>query len=596
MSVGEIGLKAKAFFLHENVVLLVLAVIVGVAGAHVALGFREGISLVNRLFYQVSAENLTSRLTELPWWQVMLAPALGGLLVGQVNTRLMKGRRGQGVGNIIEVNALHGAKMDLKQGLSNALANTISIGAGASIGREGTILHLTSTVTTWCAARLRLQQHHQHILLGCAVAAGMAASFNAPIAGVFFALEVVLRHYALTAFAPVVISSVIGTMITRIYYGDFPAYILPHYDVVTFWEFPAFLLLGIVCGFAAILFMWTVFTTEDIIRKVKLPAWLKPAIGGLTVGGIALFLPHVMGVGYETTTKVLNESLGMNLTWLLGLIVFKTVATAVSIGSGFGGGVSSPSIFVGTIVGSAFGTVAAMPFPDLGIHTGLYAIVGMASTSAAVLGAPISCILIVFELLGDFKITIGVMSGAAVATLLVQSILGKSYYLWRLQRRGIELEGARAMQILRQQVVGDVAGTGFHSVEATTKLMEVIDFLHTLPEGAEAVVVEDGYRFVGTIQLEDVKDVAFDPLANQDALEAQSFVRLYPEVLTADQTLARAIAVMSKWKADRLPVVSDVDSMSVVGMVDKNTLLEAYVDALLQAEAESHGGGAKSRT
>lgn len=596
MSVGEIGLKAKAFFLHENVVLLVLAVIVGLAGAHVALGFREGISLVNRLFYQVSAENLTSRLTELPWWQVMLAPALGGLLVGQVNTRLMKGRRGQGVGNIIEVNALHGAKMDLKQGLSNALANTISIGAGASIGREGTILHLTSTVTTWCAAKLRLQQHHQHILLGCAVAAGMAASFNAPIAGVFFALEVVLRHYALTAFAPVVISSVIGTMITRIYYGDFPAYILPHYDVVTFWEFPAFLLLGVVCGLAAILFMWTVFTTEDLIRKVKLPAWLKPAVGGLAVGGIALFLPHVMGVGYETTTKVLNESLGMNLTWLLGLIVFKTVATAVSIGSGFGGGVSSPSIFVGTIVGSAFGTVAAMPFPDLGIHTGLYAIVGMASTSAAVLGAPISCILIVFELLGDFKITIGVMSGAAVATLLVQSILGKSYYLWRLQRRGIELEGARAMQILRQQVVGDVAGTGFHSVEATTKLMEVIDFLHTLPEGAEAVVVEDGYRFVGTIQLEDVKDVAFDPLANQDALEAQSFVRLYPEVLTADQTLARAIAVMSKWKADRLPVVADVDSMSVVGMVDKNTLLEAYVDALLQAEAESHGGGAKSRT
>ena len=572
MPIKDFAEKAKAFFLHENVILLSLAVVIGVIGAYVALAFREVITTVHWLLFssdidimndllgiftggdaphREEAEQLTSRIMELQWWHVLLAPTIGGLLVGWINQRLLEGGRGQGIANIIERNALHGAEMPTKRGLLGAVASALSIGSGASVGREGPILHLTSTVSTWVALRLHLEAHHRHTLLGCAVAAGVAASFNAPIAGVFFALEVVLRHYALSAFAPVVLSSVIGTMITRVHYGDFPAYVLPHYEIATFWEFPAFILLGIISGFAAILFMWSIFFAEDRVKQIKIPLWLKPGIAGLIIGTMALIFPQVLGVGYDTTTLALNEGLNIGVQMLILLVVMKTAATAVSIGGGFGGGVFSPSLFIGAITGYAFGIIASSFFPELGVNTGLYAIVGMAATSAAVLGAPISTILIIFELLGDFKITIGVMSGAAVSTLLVQSLLGKSYYIWQLKRGGIELEGARAMQILRQQVVGDVVKREFQSVEATTKLLELIDFLHTQPEGAEVVVVEDGVRFIGTIGLEDVKDVAFDPLANQDAIEAQHFSRLYPVVLTVDQSLAQAISLMEKWDMDR---------------------------------------------
>ncbi|RED48577.1 chloride channel protein [Aestuariispira insulae] len=612
MPYRDIAAKIKALLLHENLVLLFLAVVIGVIGAYVALAFREVITVLHWLLYssdidmaqeflalfiegsashREEAEQLTSRIIRLQWWHVLLAPTLGGLLVGWINHRLLEGGRGQGIANIIERNALHGAEMPVKRGLLGAMASALSIGAGASVGREGPILHLTSTVSTWVALKMRLEPHHRHTLLGCAVAAGVAASFNAPIAGVFFALEVVLRHYALSAFAPVVLSSVIGTMITRVHYGDFPAYVLPHYEITTYWEFPAFILLGIVSGFAAIIFMWSIFFAEDKVKKVKIPLWLKPGIAGLMIGGMALVFPQVLGVGYDTTTLALNEGLNIGVELLLLLVVMKTAATAVSIGGGFGGGVFSPSLFIGAIVGSAFGIIAAGFVPDLNIHTGLYAIVGMAATSAAVLGAPISTILIIFELLGDFKITIGVMSGAAVSSVLVHSLLGKSYYIWQLKRADVELDGARAMQILRQQVVGDVVKREFQSVESTTKLMELIDFLHTQPEDAEVVVVENGHRFIGTIGLEDVKDVAFDPLANQDAIEAQMFSRLYPVVLTVDQSLAQAITLMERWDLDRLPVVEDEDSMTVAGMTDKNTLLSAYVKALLQAEAEAHGGG-----
>lgn len=574
---------------HENLILPILAVVVGILGGVVALGFRELIDLGHLLLYQSHAENLLDKIPTLQWWHLLLAPCLGGLVVGFINVRYLNGGRGQGVADIIERNALHGSEFPWKKSMWSALASSLSIGSGASVGREGPILHLTSSISALTAGWFKLDKQHRHTLLGCAAASALAASFNAPIAGVFFALEVVLRHYALNAFTPVVISSVIGTMITRSIYGDFPAYILPNYPIVTYWEFPAFIILGLVSGLAAILFMRSVFIAEDLIGKIKIPKWSKPAIGGLIVGMIALAYPQVLGVGYGTTNMALNENLTGGIIFLLVLIVGKTIATAISIGAGFGGGVFSPSLFIGAVVGCAFGTIASSIAPELGIHIGLYAIIGMAATSSAVLGAPISTILIIFELLGDFNITIGVMSGAAIASLLVHTVLGQSYYMWSLMRKGVKLHGNRAMQILQHQTVGDVINSGFESVRATASLPEVIDFLHTLPEDTVVVVIDDEEKFLGTICLNDVKDVAFDPLANQDAIEAQAFTFLYPVVLTTDHSLAHAITIMEKWNMEKMPVVENEENMITVGLTDKSSLLKAHVEALLQAEAESHG-------
>ena len=258
----------------------------------------------------------------------------------------------------------------------DALASALSIGVGASVGREGPVVHLGASLGSWVAKRLHLGRVLARTLLGCGVAAAVAASFNAPIAGSFFALEVVVGHYALSAFAPIVIASVTGTLISRARYGDYPAFILPDdWIIASFWEFPGFALLGLVSAAAAIVFMWSIMFTEDTVERLPLPKWSRPAFAGLLVGLIALAFPEVLGVGYEATDKALSDL--YPLWFLVALIVAKTAATAISLGGGFAGGVFSPSLYVGAMVGGAYGIIATQAFPELSSGHGAYTIIGM---------------------------------------------------------------------------------------------------------------------------------------------------------------------------------------------------------------------------
>ena len=223
------------------------------------------------------------------------------------------------------------------------------------------MIHLGGAIASFVGRHLRLNAQQSQTLLGCGVAAGIAASFNAPIAGVIFALEVVLRHYAVSAFSPVVIAAVAGTVISRIHLGDFLAFIVPPFTVGSFWEFPAYVLLGFLAAGVAMLFMATTTMTQDAAKRLPVPAWLHPTFGGLVVGTIAAFYPQVLGVGYETTDSLLQGNLPMVL--MITLVAAKLIATAVTLGSGFGGGVFSPSLFLGAAVGATFGTIAAHTIP-----------------------------------------------------------------------------------------------------------------------------------------------------------------------------------------------------------------------------------------
>ena len=232
---------------HDQVVLTVLAVAVGALAGGAAIAFRHLIDMVQELGYGLGSDSgaldFMTLVSRLPWWQVLLVPALGGLFVGLFVQFFMPNRRPQGVADVMEANALRGGRMSMNTGLKAAVVSAVSLGCGASVGREGPVVHLGASLGSWVSKRLHLGRSPSRTLLGCGVAAAIAASFNAPIAGAFFALEVVVGHYALTAFAPVVIASVTGTIISRMYYGDFPAFILPALRTITsFWEFPAFAL------------------------------------------------------------------------------------------------------------------------------------------------------------------------------------------------------------------------------------------------------------------------------------------------------------------------------------------------------------------
>jgi CIC family chloride channel protein len=571
---------------NDQVVLAVLAVVIGLAAGGAAIVFRQGIGAVQWLFYGFADERVATLASQLPAWRVLLAPALGGLLIGLFVYFLMPGRRPQGVPDVIEANALHGGRMSLIAGLKAALVNAASIGVGASVGREGPVVHLGASLGAWISECLHLGRSLSRTLLGCGVAAAIAASFNAPIAGVFFALEVVIGHYALTAFAPIVIAGVTGTIVSRAYYGDFPAFILPQEHVIaSFFEFPAFALLGVVSALAAILMMRTIMLSEDVIKQSAIPRWLCPAVGGLMVGLLALFYPQVLGVGYEATDAALSELYPL---WLLFvLIAFKTAATAISLGSGFGGGIVSPSLFVGAMVGGAFGVIATGAFPHLSSGHGAYTMIGMGAVAGAVLGAPISTILMIFELTNDYALTIAVMIATVIATLITRQVQGHSFFTWLLERRGIAIKGGQEVGLLRSIKVEDVMDRTYDTVAPYTPIAQVRVRLQEALWGELFVVDADG-RLVGTITFADLHEAAFDTCHDGEWV-ASSVAREHPAVLKAHDDLAAAVEVFGASGEVHLPVVADVADRRMLGVAHEHEIMLTYHRALQQIRAEERG-------
>jgi CIC family chloride channel protein len=571
---------------NDQLVLSVLAVVVGAAGGLAAIAFRYAIDLVQRLGFGFGGEKVATLAGALPWWQIVLVPVAGGLAVGLFVHYAMPGRRPHGVADAIEANALRGGRMSVTTGLKAALVSAVSIGAGASVGREGPVVHLGASLGAWLAKRIHLTRAASRTLLGCGVAAAVAASFNAPIAGTFFALEVVVGHYALTAFAPVVIASVIGTMISRVHYGDFPAFILPGDRIIaSSWEFPAFALLGVVSAVVAILFMRAVMFTEDALTKTRVPRQFQPALGGLAVGALAISYPQILGVGYEATDAALSE---LHPLWLLiALVVFKTAATAACLGSGFGGGVFSPSLFIGAMVGGAYGIIVTEAFPDLSSGHGAYAIVGMGAVAGAVLGAPISTILMIFELTNDYAMTIAVMIATSIASIITQQTHGRSFFTWQLERRGIVVSGGQDVGLLRTIRAQDVMSDVFETIAPEAPIVTVRERLQEAPWGELFVVDGDG-RLAGIIAFSDLHEAAFD--TSRDAeLTALDVARRRPPVLDADDLLESAVKAYGASGEVILAVVEDPESMRLIGVAPEHEVMVAYHRALDQARAEERG-------
>ncbi len=571
---------------NVQVILSLLAVVIGVMAGLAAIGFRYAIDYVQRLGFGFGGEQVATLAAGLPPWRVLLVPMLGGLAVGVFVHFFMPGRRPQGVANVIEANALRGGRMSLPDGLKAAVVSAVSIGSGASVGREGPMVHLGASLGAWASKRLHLGRTPSRTLLGCGVAAAVAASFNAPIAGTFFALEVVVGHYALTAFAPIVIAAVIGTMVSRMHYGDFPAFILPDAPSITaFWEFPAFALLGCVAAMVAIMFMRLIFLTEDMLDKTPVPRWARPALGGLAIGVIALAFPQVLGVGYEATDAALS---GLYTVWLLiALIVLKTAATGISLGCGFGGGVFSPSLFIGAMLGGAFGIIATQVSPELSSGHGTYTIVGMGAVAGAVLGAPISTILMVFELTNDYAITIAVMIATSIASIITHQYHGYSFFTQQLARRGLAVKGGQDVGLLSEIKVRDVMSVSYETIAVETPIATVRRRLQSAPWGELFVTDPDG-KLTGVITFSDMHEAAFDTSHDAD-WTARNVARSRPTVLVAEDDLDTALHAHGASGEVNLPVIDSRETLHLIGVAREPEVALAYQRALNQARAEERG-------
>ena len=584
MNAGRMGLRLRAVARRSGggeLRMAALAAVAGVAAGYGAVGFRLAIDGVHFVFFGAGSEGVVEAARALEWQRVLLAPALGGLGVGLPIHFLMPERRPHAVADVIAARAVRGGKLPLRDGLAQALASAASIGVGASVGREGPVVHLAAAMGSWLGQRFRLDRTELLTLLGCGVASGVAASFNAPVAGVFFALEVVVGHYGLGAFAPVVVAAVAGTIVSRAHFGDFPAFSVPGLEIASYTEMPAFLLLGVVCAAVAAAFIAGVRSCARLAARLPLPGWIKPALGGLGCGAIALGFPEALGVGYETTDMALAGALDLPL--LLALLAAKAAATFLCLGFGFSGGVFSPSLCIGALAGAAFGVAASAAAPEVGASVSTYGLAGMGAVAAAVLGAPISTILIVFELTGDLTVTVAVMIAVAAASPICRRIAGGSWFTLQLAARGIDLSRAPGRAAAADVSAADLM-TSFRAADETTTIPRARELARAAPRG-DLYAVDSQGRLAGVATLARLHDPALGgegsapPTLGDIAETGLATVR-------PGDALDRVLERLDTAKRD-LPVV-DAGGRPV-GVVRREDALAAHNRALLREHAIARG-------
>ncbi|NHF73384.1 chloride channel protein [Paracoccus xiamenensis] len=419
-----------------------LALLIGIGAGLAALFFRLGIEALQHAVYGIDDQTLTSNAGILPWWWLVAVPTLGGLAVGLILDRFTADGRARAVADVIEGAALEGGRVETREGLASAAASLITLGTGGSSGREGPVVHLAGVISTWFADRINASPMAGRELLGCAVAGAVAASFNAPIAGALFAHEVILRHFAAHAFAPIAIAAVAGAVINRQAFGGVTEYALAGEPGLGFYaELPAFAALGLISAFVAAALVWAILradqTGSTIFARTGWPRWLRPTLAGALLGVIAIPFPHIIGVGYQTTFAALNGAFTLNEVIVFAVV--KIVAVAITLAGRMGGGVFSPALVLGALTGLAFGMIATWALPSLSGGTTIYALAGMGAVGAAVLGAPISTALIVFEMTGDYQTGIAVMVAVAMSSALASRLLHRSFFLTQLKLRGVRI-------------------------------------------------------------------------------------------------------------------------------------------------------------
>jgi CIC family chloride channel protein len=534
------------------------AVIVGLGAGAGALLLRWLIATTTR----VALQGGSGLLAFLGAFQVICIPALGGLLVGVMTSCLAREAKGHGVPEVIEAVALRGGRMRPVVPVVKLLASAICIGTGGSAGREGPVVQVGAGVGSTLGQWLGLSDEHIRQLVACGAAGGIAAAFNAPVAGVVFALEIILRAFNPTSFCTTVIASVAASEMARAISGNVPAFVVPPYALVSLWEFPLYAILGIAAAGVGIVFTAMLYACHDVFEGLTIPAYLKPAAGGLLIGTVGVAFPQIFGVGYDIITQALHNALSLRL--MAVLVVAKMLATSLTLGSGGTGGILVPSLYLGAMLGGCFGTLVHALWPTVTAVPGTYALVGMAAVFAAVAHAPITALLILFEMTGDYRIVLPVMLTTVIGTFLAERMASESIYTLKLSRRGIHLSGRRTIDILQTVQVKEVMETRVDTVPTTMGLPALARRFERLPCQSFPVLDARGALW-GMLSIEEFTHAlaqdATDHLTAGD-IATTSVATVYP-----DEPVSTAMRRMAIGDFRCLPVVERSNTRLLLGVV-----------------------------
>lgn len=561
---------------REDRLFLVLIVATGLVAGFLGVLVHALIDGLEDLLWGVSADTLLERAAGVPTWWVVAAPAIGGLFVGLLLWLFRSVNRAGGMAALIESVALAGGRVPGRAVLTDAVVSLVTVGAGGSLGREGPMIRLGAMLSSRMGTRLGLAPHRVKVLVGCGAAAGLAAVYNIPVGGALFAMEVILGNFALEIFGPVVVSSVISTLIARSFSGDLPRYQATGFALTSGWELFAYIGLGVVGALLSVVFVLTVRSGAQLFRKLTfLPRWLHPLLGFALLGTLAIQLPWVLGGGSETIPLLLEGALPLSV--LLVLPLAKIAATAITRGSGGSGGLFTPSLMFGALVGTLYGTGLSMLLPGSVGAPGAYGVVGMAAVSAGTSHAPISAILILFEFTGNYDLILPLMVASITASFTSKWLYPYSIYTESLERRGVELSSRMGEAVLAGLEVDDLIREDPETLAPATRYGDLVErFLATHRQ--RLYVLDGERRLLGAVSLHDIKGVLAQPEALVMVV-AHDLMGPVEPMLRASDRLSHAVEAFSASEYERLPVVDDDGRFR--GVLAKRDVLAVYAQEVL---------------
>jgi CIC family chloride channel protein len=569
---------------HEEIKISVVAVLIGLAAGYGNILFRYLIGVVQQFFYGSKDEYILYLLKTEPFYKVLFVPAIGGLAVGIIGL-IFKSAKGHGVPDVIKAIALN-KKISSSVALVKTVSSAITLGTGGSAGREGPIVQIGASIGSGIGRVFKYSSERMKGAIACGAAGGLAATFNAPIGGAMFAAEVLLGEFGLKTFSPIIISSVIATTVSRAYLGNHVTFEAPSYVLKSFLELPLYAILGIVCAVVGVAFIRIFYKFEDFFEELKIPKYVKPAIGGLLMGGIAIFSREIIGVGYDTIHEILiSERVGV---FLVVILILKIVATSLTLGSGGSGGLFVPSLFLGAATGGFMGWLFGLLFPDITAYSGAYGLVAMSAMLAATIRAPLTSILIIFEITQNYQIILPLMLSAIIANVVANYLEKESIFTWILKKQGINikkgaeesiLKGIKVKEIMEKDVVTFHEDTPFRQIKESFKRARNNYF----------PVLDHNDTLIGMISIEDIRSVIFEEGLEDIVVAGEIATKSNIVYLLPEEDLAKAIKKFNRKDLGALPVVEETPEgkLKFLGLLRRSDIAYAYNRAVADVKYES---------
>ena len=582
--IGELFLHApgtlRAMVRADELWLVLLAAIAGIAAGLSVTLMGWVTQWMHSVLFGLDLRERLSAQAEVSWLRTFPALGLGGLFSGWLSVFILRRWPRRAI-DPIEANALHGGRMSLRDSLIVVVQTMLSNGVGSSVGLEAGYTQLGSAVASKFGRALRVRRNDLRTLVGCGAAGAIAAAFNAPLTGAFYAFELVMGTYSIASLAPVMAASLTGVTVVRLISPELMSFNIRVPTTIEAASYLSIMVLGGLCALGGILLMRGVTLTEALFRQSRVPVWLRPAIGGVAVAGLALITPQVLSSGHAALQA------GLDAPYLLPdivmLILLKALASAISLGSGFRGGLFFASLFLGALVGKLFAAVLAL-LTITSVPPVVLAVAGMSALAVAVVGGPLTMSFLALETTGSLPLTVAVVAASLLSSITVRRTFGYSFATWRFHLRGEQIRSAVDIGWMRNLTVGRMMRTETRTVSADTLLS---DFRRDVPLSAasQVVVLDSEQRYLGLLMVSEAHAAKDDGTTTMGALPLHDrSITLLPEM-----TIKDAVECFSHAESDSLAVLDSHTERHVIGLLTEQYALRRYSDELERRRRELSG-------